>query len=764
MQFRTVAVSVIFCWMLFATACGKSAQSYIVRGNEFFQAGKYEDATLNYRKALQQDPKSGEAHYRLGLTQLRQAQVFDAFKSLKQAVELQPDNVHAAVTLADIALTAYIDDTNRPQHLYNLITSLSDRLLSKNPNSTDALRLKGYMAVMDKKPAEGIDLFRKANTIKPMQPEVVLPLVQALLQEKQFQEAEKWGEALIQTQRTFARMYDILAQHYMAVKRPAEAERVLKAKIENNPKVPENLIDLVRHYTKTGQETAANSVIRRLLDNPTDYPHGRALAGDFYANVGKADEALRLFEEGAKADSRNAPAYQIRIATVLKAQGKVDESLKILNAVLQQQPGTEDAAAMRGNLLLDSGKPENIDAALAGLQQAVKLRPSSAILRFSLGRAYVAKGNLQGGREELLAAISLHRSFLGPRLLLAEVSLMTGQNEEALRYADQILSVESSPAVRLVRCRALRALNRMNDARIELTDLLREKPDMIDAQLQMGLLNLEQKRYEEATQIFETLQKPGQNDLRALEGLVKTRIAQNQLDEALRLVQSEYQKSPSSALQAILANLSLMAGKYDLALEHYQVLAAKSPNSAALQSQLGDAYYGKGDLNRALVTYDRSRQLQPNNAAAHARVASALESLGKSEDAIASYRRSLEIRPNNPSVCNNLALLLADRGKDLDEALALARIAQEKLPSNPMVADTVGWIYYKKGLLEPALQVFANLTAKHPGNPTYHLHFASVLLAKGDKTKAREQLQNALNSKPSKIEEQQIKQLMNQIA
>ena len=51
--------------------CGVTKESYLAKGNAFFDAGKYDDASLNYRKAIQKDTNFGEAYYRLGLTAIK---------------------------------------------------------------------------------------------------------------------------------------------------------------------------------------------------------------------------------------------------------------------------------------------------------------------------------------------------------------------------------------------------------------------------------------------------------------------------------------------------------------------------------------------------------------------------------------------------------------------------------------------------------------------------------------------------------------------
>ena len=53
--------------LVFSSACSHSAKSYMQSAKKYFDSGKYDDAIILYKKAIQKEPKSGEAYYRLAL-------------------------------------------------------------------------------------------------------------------------------------------------------------------------------------------------------------------------------------------------------------------------------------------------------------------------------------------------------------------------------------------------------------------------------------------------------------------------------------------------------------------------------------------------------------------------------------------------------------------------------------------------------------------------------------------------------------------------
>jgi Tfp pilus assembly protein PilF len=208
----------------------------------------------------------------------------------------------------------------------------------------------------------------------------------------------------------------------------------------------------------------------------------------------------------------------------------------------------------------------------------------------------------------------------------------------------------------------------------------------------------------------------------------------------------------------------------DLAMQQYQALLQGLPTSVEIPLELALLYQAKGDRAQAAVLFERAQHLDPKNLLPPAFLGKLYEQAGQRQQAIAAYRTSLNLQPDNASVLNNLAYLLADTAPvadtapDLDEALKLGRKALQQEPENSWFADTVGWIYLKKGNSDTALQMFQAVTAKVPANPTFRLHLATALFQQGDSERAQKELKAALEVNPSTPEKERIQMLLTQIS
>jgi tetratricopeptide (TPR) repeat protein len=118
---------------------------------------------------------------------------------------------------------------------------------------------------------------------------------------------------------------------------------------------------------------------------------------------------------------------------------------------------------------------------------------------------------------------------------------------------------------------------------------------------------------------------------------------------------------------------------------------------------------------------------------------------GDMDKAKTSYEKALEIDARSGVAANNLAQYYADRNENLEVALQLAQTAKASMPKAHEVDDTLGWVYYRKGLADPAIVSFRTAVAAQPDNAVYLYHLGAAYALKKDTANARQNLQKALS-------------------
>jgi len=299
--------------------------------------------------------------------------------------------------------------------------------------------------------------------------------------------------------------------------------------------------------------------------------------------------------------------------------------------------------------------------------------------------------------------------------------------------------------------------------------ILKLNPKQADTLLEMGVLNLVQKRYKDAEDMFQKAYAVDPANLRGLLGLAQVHFEQNQPGQAIQVIADEVKKQPQRPdLKKELANAEVRAKQYEKAIADYQSVMGVYKDAPLEQADLYDrisiTYSALGDTNKAIENMQMAKKLAPLNIAYMAALAEFLDKAGRQQDALTNYRDAMKIDPNNAVILNNLAYLMANTGGNLDEALTLAQRAKQQLPTLEQVSDTIGWIYIKKNLSDSAIEIFRDLNTKVKDNSTFHYHYGLALAQKGDKTNAAKEFKTALQYKPEKKEESEIKEQIQKIS
>jgi tetratricopeptide (TPR) repeat protein len=755
--------STLLC-LVAAVGCSTS-QDFVERGNKALAGRKFSEALLNYQRAIQKDPQSAEAFRKLGITQEMTGNFIEAVGNLERALQLAPNNDALRGELADAALSLYLADPRRPKGRYEQVSKLSQELLAKNARSFDGLRFRASLLYSDGHVAEAIEAFRKANDVKPMEPEVILPLADALRKNGQVQEAEHLGLELIARHKDYLPMYDWLHSFYQDTNRPEQAEAILIQKVAGNPKDSLSILQLAAQYYRSKKPKEMTAALNQLLERPKDFPNRFLLVGDFYLGVRNWDEAIRWFDAGVESDPRQARIYRKRVVAVYLAEQKRKEALELLSRLLQEAPNDWDMRAERVEIFLAGQDKQEILKAVSESQELVKANPTNGRMQYLLGRAHLARGDKDLAAQAFAQAAARNRFYLEPRIALANLDRQMSKYAETVRLADEILEIDRNNfSGKLLHASGSRGLGNLDAAQRELQALIKDAPQSRDLELEMGLLALAHKQYAAAERVFNELYRSGQSDMRALAALTATYLEEKQFDRAFQTLNGELNRSPDSVeLRELLANTALRAGKTDLALEQYQKLTQMAPGTARYFVSVAEIFRVKRDYPHEIAALEKARQLTPGDAIVAGRLAVAKDAMGHKQEAAPDYKKALAMAPSDPALLNNQAYFLAEGGGNLDEALAYSQAALRKLPNNPAVLDTLAWIYTKRQMNDSAIQILDKLVHQNPDVAAFHYHLGLALAQKGEREKAKAELSLALTKTPTPEDATKIRDLIQKL-
>ncbi len=269
---------------------------------------------------------------------------------------------------------------------------------------------------------------------------------------------------------------------------------------------------------------------------------------------------------------------------------------------------------------------------------------------------------------------------------------------------DFLVRFPNSDRLQLAFARLLLRWGDISDALRNFSELIERQPENIDAIFAIGLIYLQESRYQLATEMFERYLKikPDSDQVR----LYLARIAREEgrYEAALEWLSSIYSQNFRFEAQLEVGRVISDQGRSDEAINH---LARILPRNVDEQVQI---YLTEEQILRSVDKFEQAFTLlnaalsdipdDPELLYARGLVAAQLEKLVEHER---DMRRVIEIQPDNAHAYNALGYTLADQSLRLDEALMLIEKAISLRPQDPFILDSLGWVYYRLGDFSLAL-------------------------------------------------------------
>lgn len=412
-----------------------------------------------------------------------------------------------------------------------------------------------------------------------------------------------------------------------------------------------------------------------------------------------AGEAMTLW----LALAPNAPAaHQVAAFLRLKAEDREGTLIHLQRLVELSGEGGEAAFAKAAAILARLPAPEE---RIAMMESLVERFPESADAQQAL--AMLAASVSQNAVAERAArrAMELRPDWNPPRLFLVRLLLSDDQPEEARALLEEF--VESNPgdrALKMLYGQLLVDEREFSSAREVFELMLREYPKDPDVLFAVGILSLQLEDLAGARLHFGRLHETGQRQDEAAFYLGQTAERAEDIATALDWYAKVSGASGSDARIRI-AFLRAKRGEVTQAREILQRMRDQDPDNAIplfmVEAEILDEVQ-RPDEARAV--YDEALAAFPDDdTLLYARGLHAMK-LGRIELGERDLRRIIEADPEHADALNALGYTLADQTDRFEEALELIERAHALKPEEPAILDSLGWVHYRLGDLQLALE------------------------------------------------------------
>ena len=540
----------------------------------------------------------------------------------------------------------------------------------------------------------------------------------------------------------------MLITWYVTRQQIAEAESYLRGRVAQTPDSVERQVQLVGFLAQyRGRDAARDEIERVLAETDLATTLFRSMRAGLDFDAGQQDAAVSEMEDILKEaePSDETRGIKLALAKMLIRTGNSVGARSKVEEVLAEDPTNVGALKLKAGWLIDD---DHTGDAIVELRRALDQSPRDAEIMTLLARAYEREGNHDLKNEMLALAVEASNSAPA----------------EALRYARVLLSEGKQLPAEDVLLAALR--------------LQRDNPELLIA---LGNVYVQMSDWPRADQVIDTLTKlgtdigqAGANELTArklagqnreteltdflgklseedgglgvVAAIVRNRLASGDVEGAREYINKQLADDPENpALRFVAATVLMIDGQAEAAEATFRKLLDEDPKRANVWMALYTLHRSRGETKEAQLILDQGLEALPENTNLNWLLAGEREAQGDIEGAIAIYEKLYERDSNSPVLANNLASLISshyDDDENLERAITIAR----RLRGTKVAAfqDTYGWITYRLGNHEEALEYLEPAALGIPDDPMVHFHLAMTYVALKRDADALAQLNKAV--------------------
>lgn len=442
---------------------------------------------------------------------------------------------------------------------------------------------------------------------------------------------------------------------------------------------------------------------------------------------------------------QQALPHRLALTVALK-ENDLDDALEHARAILAyaNAPYRTTLLALSAFMLREADPNQT----LALLQKLMDDSPDPAAVQYAQSQVAGHARDLTLAETAAQATIRLDPDWAAAYVQLASIYDQTDRTDEAIALLGPVAERLNDVALRMTYGQLLAKAKAFPAAAKQFQRILDQQPDFHGARMALALVHIQQEKLDLAAKDLTQLVNVADYHDRAAFYLGRIARWDQQPDVALKWFESIEE---GRLLQEAMINIALIKaeqGDFDQAKELFVELREQTPDQAS------DFYLMEGEMLRDAGEFDAFYALMneavdadPENLKLrYARALAAVE-VDHFEVLESDLRLVLAANPEDVDALNALGYSLASETERFDEAEQLLEKAIRIRPDDPAILDSVGWLRYRQGQYEQALEYLQRAYAKHPDDEIA-AHLGQVLWSLGRKQEAKDLWEQVSKQKP----------------
>jgi putative PEP-CTERM system TPR-repeat lipoprotein len=662
------------------------------------ERGDIRAAQIELRNTVRKDPNNAEAHFRLGVVQLRMGDPVSAERSLRQALDngFDPRPVRPLLAQTYMAQGKFRD----------LLRDFpADTLPPDQKGQMQVLRGMAHLQLGELDQA--FQNFTEAERAMPQAAEPVLAAARVLMARRDFAGAEARVDRALTLNAKSADALVLKAQLLNLRGDRRNALSALDSAVQFAPGMLAARLERANLLVALGDDAKAKEDVTAVLRMEPRSAGGIYLQSVIAARAREFAAADAGLTQIQNILGRFPRGYYFQ-AVVKFNLGQAEQANEAATRFLSRNPNDLDGLKLMARIHMAAQRPqEAIDVLVKAEEEGVK--PDGEMLDL-LGRAYA-----QSGRPQLALPVLERAAEIAPDnadILTRLAAIRLGLGDAAGAAKDLEQSVEMSPKrvdaseALIVAALANGEVDRAAAAldRVKQTGVRSENIGILEGMVRTGQLN-----FEAAKAAYANVLREYPASVRARMNLARMAMLEAKGTEAEQyLVEILRQEPANEAALNVLLQLLIADGKLDRAIGYVETARAAAPGNVGITVLLADLYLRNREARKALDMVEAAQKDQPPSPALIMARARAQVALGLVREAQEAFRVVLANNPNDANARRALVeLMLRDNSAEAAKALLRDGLAQS--PGNPALLQTLVAIDLREGGADKALATLAEL-------------------------------------------------------
>lgn len=748
------------------TNAEKAKAQHVKQGDEYLKQSKFQEASLEFRNAIQIDANLAAAHWGLAQAYEGLQRFPEMIEELRKTLDLDKTNLDARIKLGNYYLAA---SNGRPE-IVSEAERLAKETLERDPNNIEGHILMAGVLFAQKDKDKAFAELDHAIQLDPNRVESYLSMARFYIVNNERDKAEQQLKKAIQVNGNSPLAHTEYGKFLVQMNRMGEAEAELSKAVEVSPNDRNARFVLANFYLISKQLDKAENAYKALAALDSNKPESQLVLGDFYWMVNRPDDAIKIYRD-VLAKSPDFLQGRYRLTEFLLMRGDTQGAGEQINEMLKKDQHDRQALVLRARVQMQKNQPDSLKAAIEDLKEVLQQEPTSRPGLYFMSQANLTLGLLDQARAYAADLERNYPDYLPAKMTQVQVNLAAGDPKAVVTLANDLLArlskaapdrdqspqliTELNEKTYLARGTAQLQLKNTAAARQDFEAARQFRPNDPSVYNNLAIVSAAEGKPDDAMASYENALKVDATNFAALNGIITQYASRKEFDKAHARIDQVLSAYPNVAwLYFLKGQIYGYQGDSQSAEAQFRRTLEIDPNYLAAYSSLAAIFINTKQQDRAIAEYKKILAIRPDNPAVYTLIGMLEYGRQNYDAAVENYRKALEIDQNAPIAANNLAWLYGVDGKgNPDEAVRLAQAVVQRNPNIAGFVDTLGWVYYKKNLYAAAyeqlqkavtLDEAAARTENRSPSATYQYHLGMVLKEKGDKEGSRRALEAAL--------------------